>query len=112
MKLLFDANLSWKLIKTVNHRFPGSSHVSRENLQDSGDREIWEYARENGFSILSKDHDFRQLSFLFGPPPRVIILSVGNLSTTSLEGILKMRLNEIESFVSSDEGVLIIQAKS
>lgn len=45
------------------------------------DLQIWQYALEHGLTIVSKDNDFRQLSFLYGPPPKVIWLSVGNAGT-------------------------------
>ena len=111
MKLLFDANLSWRLVGTVKRRFPGSSHVAKEGLGKASDKEIWDFAREEGFSIVSKDHDFRQLSFLFGPPPKVVILSVGNLSTDGLARIIEKQLQSIADFAGTDEAVLVIQAR-
>jgi len=36
------------------------------------DEVIWNYAREHDFVIISKDSDFRQRCFLFGPPPKVV----------------------------------------
>lgn len=43
--------------------------------------ESWDYAGFHGFVIVSKDNDFRQLSFLKGPPPKVVWLSIGNAGT-------------------------------
>jgi predicted nuclease of predicted toxin-antitoxin system len=66
MKLLFDHNLSYKLVARLADLFPDSEHVRNVNLHEADDRTVWEYARANGFAIVSKDEDFQQLSFLYG----------------------------------------------
>ena len=70
MKLLLDQNLSRHLVGHLRKVFPGSEHVSAVGLQDATGDEIWEYAGEHDLGIVSKDSDFRQLSFLHGPPPK------------------------------------------
>lgn len=70
MKLLFDQNLSRKLVEQLLGVFPESRHVTVDGLDTATDREIWDYAREHGYAIVSKDADFRQLAFLYGPPRR------------------------------------------
>ena len=72
MKLLFDENLSPRLVHQLSD-FPGSAHVDVLGLHGKPDAEIWAYAREHGFVIVSKDDDFRQLSFLHGAPPANIL---------------------------------------
>ena len=78
MKLFFDENLSPKLPGLLATLFPGSAHVRECGLLGRTDDEVWEYARANGFTIVSKDSDFQQRSFLYGHPPRVIWLRIGN----------------------------------
>jgi predicted nuclease of predicted toxin-antitoxin system len=46
--------------------------VTDLGLDTATDREMRDYAGEHGYSIVSKDSDFRQLAFLFGPPPKAI----------------------------------------
>jgi predicted nuclease of predicted toxin-antitoxin system len=58
MKLLFDHNLSYKLVGRLADQFPDSEHVRNVNLHEANDRTVWEYARTNGFAIVSKDEDF------------------------------------------------------
>ncbi len=81
MKLLFDENLSPKLVQALEPEYPGSAHVRTLGLRGATDDTIWERARQEGYAIVSKDNDFRQLSFLYGAPPKVIWLSVGNAGT-------------------------------
>jgi predicted nuclease of predicted toxin-antitoxin system len=58
MKLLFEHNLSYKLVARLVDVFPESVHVRNVNLHEADDQTVWEYARANGFAIVSKDEDF------------------------------------------------------
>lgn len=70
MKLLFDENISAKLVKYFSEAFPDSSHIDYLDMQGVTDTDIWEYAKTEGYIVISKDNDFRQKSFLFGFPPK------------------------------------------
>jgi predicted nuclease of predicted toxin-antitoxin system len=73
MKLLFDENLSPKLPRLLTLAFPQSTHVRDCGLKGKSDVEVWEYARLNGFAVISKDSDFYYRSILLGPPPSIRI---------------------------------------
>lgn len=107
MKLLFDQNLSPRLVPALMDLFPGSVHVRDLGLQSADDEAVWDYAVKNGFSIVSKDSDFRQRSFVFGHPPKVIWIRRGNCSTTEIEAILRARHSEILSFDGEVEGAFL-----
>ena len=81
MKLLLDQNPSRVLIRRLSDEYPDRVHVAEIGLETATDREIREHAGERGYFIVSKDSDFRQLALLFGPPPQVVWLRVGNVST-------------------------------
>jgi len=81
VKLLFDENLSPRLVQRLEPAYPGSAHVDLVGLHGRADAEIWEFAGRETYAIVSKDNDFRQLSVLYGPPPKVVWLSVGNVGT-------------------------------
>lgn len=71
---------------------------------------FWDYAAFHGLTIVSKDNDFRQLSFLYGPPPKVIWLSVGNAGTDVIEDLLESSRDRIKAFLDSlEEGLLVIE---
>jgi predicted nuclease of predicted toxin-antitoxin system len=57
MKLLFDQNLSPKLVDRLADLFPESCHLQAVALDCANDDRVWEYARQNGFAIVSKDVD-------------------------------------------------------
>ena len=70
MKLLFDQNLIFKLCRKLADLFPDSNHIRLLGLEEGSDRTIWEYAKTNGFTIVSQDVDFADMATLYGPPPR------------------------------------------
>ena len=98
MKLLFDQNLSPKLVDRLADLFPGSSHVQTEGLDCADDDQLWEHARLNGFAIVTKDADFNHLSLLRGTPPKVIWLVLGNCTTSQVEAVFRARFTEIQLF--------------
>lgn len=98
MKLLFDQNLSYKLVRSFSDEFPGSAHVRDLRLASALDIEVWEHAKQFGFTIVSKDTDFSQRGFLFGPPPKVIWIRLGNCSTKEIEDVLRSYSAEIRQF--------------
>ncbi len=88
MKLLLDQNLSRKLVTMLADMYPGSTHVSALNLHQATDAIIWAFAKESNFTIVSKDSDFHQRSFLEGWPPKVVWLRLGNCSTQDIANCL------------------------
>lgn len=80
MKLLLDENLSFRMVRSLADLFPQSAHVKDVGLAKADDQVIWEFAKANGFAILSKDDDFHQRSFLHGHPPKVVWLRLRNCS--------------------------------
>ena len=109
MKLLFDANLSPALAKRLVGEFPDSAHVRDVGLAAASDAEIWNFAKANGFAIVSKDTDFRERSFVDGFPPKVIWLDVGNAGTDAIVSVLhreRQRMNEFEE--RRDASLLIL----
>jgi predicted nuclease of predicted toxin-antitoxin system len=98
MKLLFDQNLSPALVNRLADLFPGSSHVQSEGLDCASDDQVWEYARLNGFAIVTKDADYNSLSVVRGSPPKVIWLLLGNCTTAQVEAVFRARFVDIETF--------------
>ncbi|MXY43965.1 MAG: hypothetical protein F4Y50_07940 [Dehalococcoidia bacterium] len=107
MRLLFDQNLSPHLQETLSHLFPESIHVRTVGLESADDVAIWEFARENDFSIVTRDSDFRQLSFTHGHPPKVIWIRRGNCSTSEIEAILRSRVPDLLAFFQDEQGAFL-----
>lgn len=108
MKLLFDENLSPKLVNELDPVYPGSTHASRVGLLGAQDQQIWDHARTHGFAIVSKDTDFRERSLVEGFPPKIIWLDVGNAGTTLITDLLRSQRQRIERFETDTESSLLI----
>lgn len=107
-KLLLDQNLSRRLVQILEPQFPGSSHVVFCDLHTADDSEIFQFARGNGFAILSKDVDFHHLSFRFGSPPKVIWAKLGNASTADIAGALLRQSLRIRRFLEDGDSALMV----
>jgi predicted nuclease of predicted toxin-antitoxin system len=103
MKLLLDQNLSRKLVIQIENIFPDSNHVTSVLSETVDDRTIWEFAKQNNFMIVTKDDDFEQRSILFGHPPKVIWIRLGNCRTADLERLLRDSQKVIEAFGEDDQ---------
>ena len=102
MKLLFDENLSHKLARLLEDLFPNSIHVRDVGLKSADDPLVWEYAKNNGLIIVSKDADMHQRSFLFGPPPKVVWVRLGNCSTSDVEVLIRTNCDAIKVFYEDE----------
>lgn len=84
MKLLFDQNISFRIEKLLPITFNESKHLSNLGLTNCSDQQIWQFAKSNGFSIVTFDADFYEISLLKGSPPKIIWIRTGNLTTSSI----------------------------
>jgi predicted nuclease of predicted toxin-antitoxin system len=103
MKLLLDQNISRKLVKQLEDIYPGSQHITSIMSENSDDREIWLYAKQNGFTIVTKDDDFEQRSILLGHPPKVIWIRLGNCKTADVAALLQRSERAILAFDADEE---------
>ena len=103
MRLLFDENLSHKLVRLLADLFPDSMHMREVGLKAADDPLVWEYAKNNGLMIVSKDSDMHQRSFVFGYPPKVIWVRLGNCSTSDVERLLRRHFVAIKAFYEDDD---------
>lgn len=99
MTLLFDQNISYKIIKTLSEAFPNCVHVTSVRLTNSSDDVIWTYAKENNHCIVTFDADFLNFATLRGCPPKVILLKTGNRKTVQLAEFLKTNKDLIDQFL-------------
>lgn len=103
MKLLLDENLSPRLPRVLADLYPDSTHVHECGLGSADDAAIWQYAKANGFTIVSKDSDFQDRSVLDGHPPKVIWLRAANCSTGEIESLMRTAAEVVRQFVEEDQ---------
>jgi predicted nuclease of predicted toxin-antitoxin system len=108
--LLFDENLSYRLIAILQDLFPGSLHVDTAGLGSATDEIVWEFARANGLTIVTKDSDFHERSVVQGYPPKIIWITRGNCSTDQIAKLLRANAARISELHSDPEaGFLVVR---
>jgi predicted nuclease of predicted toxin-antitoxin system len=110
MKLLLDANLSWRLTKLLSPHFEDVYHVERCGLPiPANDIMIWNWAEANDAMIVTNDEDYYYFSLQKGFPPKIILLRTGNQSTKNLKEMLIRYQNQIQALhESAQHGLLEI----
>lgn len=108
MKLLFDENLSPRLVAGLADLFPGSAHVSERGRRGLSDTEIWSLAADEGFVIVTKHDDFEHLALVRGAPPKVVWLRAGNVSTAAILAQLRAAADRLQAFAQTAEESLLV----
>ena len=103
MKLFFDQNISFRILKYLPEKYSGSASVKSEGLIDAPDLEIWKFARQHGFVIVTQDSDFNDLALIEGHPPKIIWIRLGNLGTHEIIEVLEKFHKEIQYFIQDSE---------
>ncbi len=100
MKLLFDHNLSPRLVSRLADLFPESTHLYTLGMDREADIEVWMYAQSNDFTIVTRDGDYNELLVLRGFPPKIVWIRRGNCSTAVIEDILRTHIADIQALVT------------
>jgi len=109
MKILLDANISWKLTNALKQIYDECAHVDFIGLNvPADDITIWNYALENGYTIITKDNDFLDLLEIKGFPPKIVLLKTGNNSSQALLELLKKIKPILEELEKNEYGLLEI----
>lgn len=88
---LLDQNLSHRLVALLAIEYPGSEHVRIVGLNAADDQAVWQYAALQGLTIVSKDSDFQQRALLYGHPPKVVWIRLGNCTMAAVAVLLRVR---------------------
>jgi predicted nuclease of predicted toxin-antitoxin system len=107
VKLLFDENLSFRLVPALSDLYPASAHVRDFGLLGAPDVAIWKFAAENGFLLVSKDTDFYERSALYGAPPKVVWLRIGNAPISATAALLRDRYVVVRRFYDDPDTTFI-----
>lgn len=109
MKLLFDHNLSPRLVQRLADLYPNSQHVFLLGMEQANNQQIWDYATSNDFTIVTRDSDYNDLSLIRGFPPKVIWIRRGNCSTQEIEQTLRSAIDSIQQLAKDPSiGVLTL----
>lgn len=106
--LLLDENLSEAILGRLARTFPGSVHVRPELGTGVSDLDVWNFARERGLVLVTRDEDFERLSALRGAPPKVVWLSLHNAGNAEVLAVLEGAGESIARFVADDAAALLV----
>jgi predicted nuclease of predicted toxin-antitoxin system len=107
IRLLFDQNLSYRLVARLKEHYPGSVHVATLGLESASDIEVWKFAKENRYTLVTKDSDFNDICTLHDFPPHIIWLRLGNSRVSKAEESLIKFQTQICSIVEENETGII-----
>ena len=103
MKLLFDQNISHRLIPKIKDILPRSIQIRQLGLENFSDKQIWEYAKRHEFTIVSFDVDFYNFFLVWGHPHKIIWIRTTNQTTNNLDIILRKRFASFQEFQEDTE---------
>ncbi|RZM10250.1 MAG: hypothetical protein EOO88_48380 [Pedobacter sp.] len=113
MRLLFDQNISFRVVKQLKATFPDVIGVRECGLFNADDYQIWEYARQNNYTVVSFDKDIPDIGSVRGFPPRIIWLRTGNLSNQSILSLFLDHFEQFVAFIANEKkGCLMVYSNS
>jgi predicted nuclease of predicted toxin-antitoxin system len=100
VRLLFDQNISARIVRLLKVSFIDCTQVTLEGLSNARDMDIWQWAQQNDCCIVTYDADFLDIITLRGFPPKVLLLRIGNHRTKELAEIFVQRKQVINDFLA------------
>ncbi len=86
-----------------------SAHVFALGLECASDAQVWKFARENSYAIVTQDTDFSEFVAIRGFPPKVVWIRRGNCTTSEIEKLLRDHREDISKLISDpDVGLLVL----
>lgn len=106
-KYLIDANLPYYFSLWNSPDF-----IHQKDINDkASDEDIWDYAKQNGLIIISKDKDFSLMQIINGIPPKVIHIKFGNVKMKMFFEILSACWKDVEILIEKNNLVNIYKNK-
>ena len=112
MKLLFDQNISPKILKHLPPDLADCQQVRLVDLEDSADLAIFRYAGANHYAVVTFDSDFVDLNALYGVPPKIIWLNTGNLTTKNISELVVRNIETIKMYLAAQTDDILELIKS
>ena len=92
-RFLIDANLPSGIAAWQGEKFIHVADIDDEWT----DSQIWDYARKNNHTIVTKDYDFSYRIIVSQPPPKIIHLRIGNMKLREFAGFVDQNWITIRS---------------
>lgn len=109
MRFLVDNQLPSALARFLVSIGSDAAHVLDLELAQSGDAELWSFAVENKFVLISKDHDFLHFLDRTAPDGQLIWVRVGNCRRQALLEVVARVWPETLALVTAGERLIEIR---
>ena len=110
MNLLVDNQLPVALARYLAANGWECSHVQDVGLDAAEDRVIWQYAKERGLAIVTKDEDFQALAnWQRSIPPQVVWVRLGNCRKAALLDAFSRILPKLGAMLAAGDPVVEIR---
>lgn len=84
IRIIIDENLPATLATKLGCPCMHATELGAQPI----DRQLWDYGRREGWTLLTKDANFFEQLALEGAPPKVIWVRTGNLRRLEIESLL------------------------
>ena len=91
-RFLIDENLPFVLGQRLGVDYVYASEVESQ----ASDSILWDYAKRHDLFVITRDTDFFDRLLLYGPPPKVVWVRLGNLRKQDLIRALEDRWLNIQ----------------
>ena len=110
MTFLVDNQLPSALARYLAANGWECTHVQDVALEAADDRTIWQYAKERGLTIITKDEDFQALAIRQGSiPPQVVWVRLGNCRKAALLDAFSQILPALREMLAAGDAVIEIR---
>ena len=110
MTLLVDNQLPLALARYLAGNGWECTHVQDVALEAADDQTIWQYAKERGLTIITKDDDFQALANRQGSiPPQVVWVRLGNCRKAALLEAFSRILPALRELLTAGDAVIEIR---
>lgn len=107
MKFWVDAQLPPMLAEWLSREYRVDARSLRElGLRDATDIEIFQAAHEAQAVVVSKDNDFVELVSLYGPPPKLLWVTCGNVTNRGLQAVFKETFPDALASLASGQAIV------
>jgi predicted nuclease of predicted toxin-antitoxin system len=103
MKLLFDQNISHRILNHIQDILPEAKQLRDLGLENNSDKQIWEYAKKSAYIIVTFDGDFYDFSLVWGHPPKIIWIRTYNQTTKNVGEIIRKYIDKIQDFQNDND---------
>ena len=108
IRLLLDENLAESLVRHLAGTYAEVLHVRGLGHGGAADAAVWELAKRHDAILVSRDEDFRAMSVMYGPPPKVVWLNIGNPRSAVVAQVLRAARERIELLAADDVDAFLV----